>query len=106
MAIILPWIELVAACALLFSSKNREAASAIILALLVAFGVSMLSLTRCYVVPSFLIAGLAAAYLRMVASTVSVRMPQFDGRLLQRLVTGECALIMATYLFLKVMAMH
>ena len=71
-------------------------------ALLVAYGVSMFSLSRCYVVPTYLMAGLAASYLRLAVPPATFKLPAFDGRMLQRLVAGEVAMIGATYLFIKI----
>lgn len=73
-----------------------------ICALLVAYGVSMFSLSRNYVVPTYLMAGLAASFLRLAAPAATFRLPTFDGRLLQRLIAGEVAMILATYLFIRV----
>jgi putative inorganic carbon (hco3(-)) transporter len=71
-------------------------------ALLVAYGVSMFSLSRCYVVPTYLIAGLVASYLRMAAPQAAFKLPTLSGKLLQRLATAEAAMIAVTYLFVKV----
>lgn len=71
-------------------------------ALLVAYGVSMFSLSRCYVVPTYLIAGLVASYLRLAAPPATFKLPSFNGKLLQRLATAEVAMIAFTYLFVKV----
>jgi hypothetical protein len=73
-----------------------------VVALVVAYSVSMLSLSRCYVVPTYLIAGVAACYLRLAAPQAQFKLPSFDGRLLQRLATTEVGMIAATYLFIKV----
>ncbi len=72
------------------------------LALLVAYGVSMLSLSRSYAIPTYLIAGLAAAYLHLATGPASFRLPTFNGPLLQRLATAEVGMIAATYAFIQV----
>ena len=71
-------------------------------ALLVAYGVSMFSLSRCYVVPTYLVAGLVASYIRLAAPLATFKLPSFNGKLLQRLATAEVAMIAATYLFIKI----
>lgn len=71
-------------------------------ALLLAYGISMLSLSRCYIVPTYLVAGLAASYLRLAAPHIKTTLPSFNGRLLQRLAMGEFAMIGATYLYIKI----
>jgi hypothetical protein len=73
-----------------------------IVALLVAYCVSMGSLSRSYVVPTYLVAGIAMAYLRIAAPLASFRLPTFNAAWLQRLATAEVAMIAATYLFIKV----
>ena len=91
------------------SKRHQEIADAtlrqllpFICAVVVAYGVSMFSLSRSYVVPTYLIAGLAAAYLRLAAPPVAFRLPSFNGALLQRLATAEFGMIVATYLFIKI----
>ena len=71
-------------------------------ALLVAYGVSMFSLSRSYVVPTYLIAGLAATYIRLAAPRAAFKLPSFNFKMLQRLATAEVAMIAVTYLFIKV----
>lgn len=73
-----------------------------VVALLVAYATSMFSLSRCYIVPTYLMAGLFACYLRLAAPPGTFKLPAFDGRLLSRLATAEVAMIAATYLFIKV----
>jgi hypothetical protein len=73
-----------------------------VLALVVAYGVSMISLSRCYVVPTYLIAGVAAAYLRFLPQAGRFRLPKFDSLLVKRLAAAEVAMIVVTYLYIKV----
>jgi len=74
----------------------------LVCALLVAYGVSMFSLSRCYVVPTYLIAGLITCYLRLAAPLATFKLPSFNAKLLQRLATAEVAMIAVTYLFVKI----
>ncbi len=91
-------------------SKQREAIEdpmlnqvmPCIFALNVAYMVSMFSLSRCYVVPTFLIVGTIVAYLRLIASPKAFPLPRFDGKMIQRLVLGEVGMLAAIYLFTKV----
>jgi hypothetical protein len=91
-------------------SKKREAIEdpmlnqlmPCIFSLNAAYMVSMFSLSRCYVVPTFLIVGTIVAYLRLVASPKAFALPRFDGKMVQRLVLGEVGVLFALYLFTKV----
>lgn len=71
-------------------------------ALLAAYCISMFSLSRCYIVPTYLMAGLMACYLRFAAPLTSFKLPSFDGRLLSRLAAAEVGVIAFVYLFIKI----
>jgi len=73
-----------------------------ICALLAAYGTSLLSLSRCYAVPTYLIAGLAASYLRLLPPVSTFQLPVFDVRLFQRLAMGQVAMIAAVYIFVRI----
>jgi putative inorganic carbon (HCO3(-)) transporter len=85
-----------------FQDKTLQHLLPFVIALVVAYGVSMFSLSRNYVVPTYLIAGLATSYVRLAAPALAFKLPSFDGRLLRRLVAGQAAMIAFTYLFIKV----
>lgn len=70
--------------------------------LLVAYCISMLSLSRCYVLPTYLIVGLVACYLRLTAPLAKLERPSFNSYLIQRLAIAEVAMIAFTYAFVKV----
>jgi hypothetical protein len=73
-----------------------------IFALLIAYGVSMMSLSRSYAVPTYLIAGAAAAYLQLVVRPSRYRSPRLNHSLLKQLALAEVGLIGAIYLFIKI----
>lgn len=73
-----------------------------IFALSVAYVTSMLSLSRCYVVPTFLIVGITGVYLRLVSSPQTISLPRFNAKMLQQLVLAEVGVLSAIYLFVRV----
>jgi hypothetical protein len=70
--------------------------------LLVAYSVSMLSLSRCYVVPTYLVAGVAAVYLRAVGRKIVLPTFTFNRALLARLAFAQVAMLVVTYLYIVV----
>ena len=64
---------------------------------------SLLSLSRMYSVPTYLVLGLAGAYLNLTRSDSEPVAP-VDGRLLRRLAIGSVLFIAATDLFVRVMS--
>jgi O-antigen ligase len=74
------------------------------LAIVACYLTGMLTLTRCYVPPTYLIFGLAAAYIRLVAQCSPVQIDRVSFRLLMRMSIASCALIAAIYLFCRVFA--
>lgn len=72
-----------------------------LLALVVAYGVSMLSLSRSYVVPTYLVAGLAVAYDRLARPGTSLVPAEFNGRLMKWLAIAGVAFIAAVYFYIK-----
>lgn len=74
-----------------------------ILALLVAYGISMMSLSRSYVVPTYLIAGLVASYVALTFPHTSVPTIQLDGRTWSRLIMGSIGFLAFIYLYVNVL---
>ena len=73
-----------------------------ICALLVAYCVSMFSLSRCYVLPTYLVAGVAASFVRLAAPLAQLKLPSFNSYVIQRLAVAEVGMIALTYVFIKV----
>lgn len=74
----------------------------VILSLLVAYGVSMLSLSRCYVVPTYLVAGLAAVSLKLAAHVENhASLVAFNGGMFGRLAMLEAAAIAGIHIFIQ-----
>jgi len=72
-----------------------------LLAVVAAAAVGMMSLTRTYTVPTYLVIGLAAAYLQ--AAGTSAALPAFavDGRLVGRLALVSVSFLVCTYMFIN-----
>ena len=61
----------------------------------------MLSLSRNYVVPTYMILGLAAIAQRLASDRLEIRLVQFDSRLASRLAVLSVGFILATYVFIR-----
>jgi len=77
-----------------------------LLAMAGGYAVGMLSLTRNYINPTYLIPGLAAAYLRLAAADarVPVPLPRCDGWHVKRLVVLSAASLLAIYGYIRLFA--
>lgn len=73
------------------------------LALLVAYATSMMSLSRSYVVPTYLVAGLMSSYIALTQPYMSVPTIRLDGRVWSWLVLGSIAFLAIVYLYIKVL---
>jgi putative inorganic carbon (hco3(-)) transporter len=73
-----------------------------LMAVVAAYAGGMLSLTRIYVMPTYLVAGLATAYLRVAAPVPAA--PPLDGRLAGRLACLTAAFIVAIHLYVRTFA--
>lgn len=73
-----------------------------LLAAVVAYIVSMLSLSRPYVPPTYLILALACALPRCQDFGQPIGLPRFDGRFLQRLAVLSVCFLVCTYIFVRI----
>jgi hypothetical protein len=71
-------------------------------AILVAYCMGMLSLSRCYVVPTYQTLGLAAVYLRLGEHCSPFRMPRVGPALVGRLTMVSLVWLVVMYVFVKV----
>jgi hypothetical protein len=65
------------------------------------YAVSMMSLTLCYIIPTYTILALAGVYLRMTATAPAAPPMRFDARLLMRMIGIGIAAIIGLYVFLR-----
>jgi O-antigen ligase len=73
-----------------------------LLALLFAYIVSMLSLSRSYVVPTYLVAGLGVVYERLARKGTSLPPLRFGTGLMNCIVAGSIGFIVLTYAYIQV----
>jgi O-antigen ligase len=73
------------------------------IAILVAFSISMMSLSRCYVAPTYLIAGSAAAYERLARPQALLSPIEFNGKVLMTLGIVSVGFIALVYLYINVL---
>jgi len=78
----------------------------LVFALLIATVVGMLSSTRSYSLPTYLIVGLGAAYLRILADQGCPLLPLFDGRLLGRLAFLSTLTLIGFYIYVRLAARY
>ena len=73
-----------------------------IIALVAGFTASMFSLSRCYVVPTYVGLGLATAFARLTGEQVPVSLPRFDSLFLKRIALASVCFLGAMYVFVRV----
>jgi O-antigen ligase len=74
-----------------------------ILALTVSYGVGLLSLSRCYTVPTQLMLAIATAYLALASRSGPVALPRMDGACFRRITGMGVIFLSATYVFMRLM---
>lgn len=67
------------------------------------YAISLFSLTRTYSVPTYLVLGLAAAYINLTPRPAEMIL-RINGQLFRRLATASVLFLFTTYLFLRVMS--
>lgn len=72
-----------------------------VLAMLAAYAASMITLTRCYVVPTYLVLGLAASYLEIAHTERPLPPLRFNGPLARRLAMGSAVFLVFAYAFVR-----
>jgi O-antigen ligase len=75
-----------------------------LLAILAGYGVGILTLSRCYIEPTYMVLGLATVYGRLAARYRTVPTPCLDLKLCGRLVLVSGTVLVALYLFVRVFA--
>jgi O-antigen ligase len=75
-----------------------------LLAAIAGYAGAMLTLSRNYIVPTYLILGLAAAYLRFVQASVPLPELKLNQRMVGRLAVASVAFLACTYVFVRVFA--
>ncbi len=70
-------------------------------AMVAGYATGMLTLSVCYIVPTYTILGLASVYLRLAAAHPPLPVRRFDGRLFQRMVLVGIVFLAAVYVFVR-----
>lgn len=73
------------------------------LAIVAGYAAGLLSLTRCYTVPTQLVLALGAAYLNVVGRAGGARLPRLDAKTLRFAGAAGLAFLVMTYVFVRVM---
>ena len=87
-----------------FADRDLGRLRIYLLAALAGYSASMLSLSRNYIVPTYLMLGLSAAYLHITQTTPPLGGLAFSGRLVKQAALISVAFIAATYVFVRVFA--
>ena len=75
-----------------------------LIAIVAGYAGGMLSLSRNYIVPTYLILGLAAVYLHLIQKDNPLPQLRFSPRLVRRLAFASVAFLACTYMFVRVFA--
>jgi putative inorganic carbon (HCO3(-)) transporter len=73
-----------------------------LLALVLAYMVSMLSLSRSYVVPTYMIAGLGVVYERLARQGTSLKPLRFNALMMKRIIAAGVGFIVLTYAYIQI----
>ncbi|MEO6810104.1 MAG: O-antigen ligase domain-containing protein, partial [Isosphaeraceae bacterium] len=72
-----------------------------LMSMIVGYAVGLLSISRCYVVPTYMVAGFAAAYLRMVPVALEDAVPRPSIGIAARLVSINATYLVLVYFFVR-----
>jgi putative inorganic carbon (hco3(-)) transporter len=75
-----------------------------LLACIAGYAAAMLTLSRNYIVPTYLILGVAAVYFRLVQNDVPIRDLHFNRRLARTMAFASLSFVGATYVFVRLFA--
>jgi len=86
-------------------AENRELTHMLpyVTAMLVGYAVSMYSLSRVYELPTYMMLGLATAYVEIAGRESQSALLRFDSRFLKRLAVGSVGFLAFIYVFVRVM---
>ncbi|MDB5349294.1 MAG: hypothetical protein JWN86_541 [Planctomycetota bacterium] len=75
-----------------------------LLAMLATYGAGMISLSRGYVIPTYMMLGLSTAYLQVVGSVSDLIPPRLDAPFLRRLLLVNVGFLVGLYAFIRIFA--
>jgi O-antigen ligase len=77
-----------------------------VITMVAAYAAGMLSLSRSYIVPTYMVLGLGAAYLRLASAYLPAPVLPFSGQLALRVVAASAASVVGIYVFVRVFAQY
>jgi O-antigen ligase len=77
-----------------------------LVAIIAAYGTGLLSLSRAYIAPTYMVLGLAAAYVRLTSAYWPTPVVRFDARLAVNLVLVSVLSLVGIYLFVRVFVQY
>jgi O-antigen ligase len=77
-----------------------------LITIVAAYAAGMLSLSRGYVVPTYMVLGLATAYIRLASPYRSLPVLPFNGRLILGLILVSAASLVGIYVFVRVFVQY
>jgi hypothetical protein len=83
------------------ASQQVSRLGAFVIAILVSYAIGLLSSSRCYEVPTFLLIGVASAYARLAAARAPGAVPSLTGRTLGRLFGVSLLVLIGHYIFVR-----
>jgi hypothetical protein len=75
-----------------------------LLAIIVAYSTGMLTLSRTYIVPTYMVLGLVTVYLRLAAGKDAEAVPRLDHRLVGRFAAASACFLIGTKVFVTIFA--
>ena len=88
---------------MVFDDQEARRLRPYILAMISAYWVGLLSLSRAYTVPTYMMFGIVTVYLQNAAVRSSVAAPRFDGSFVMRLLKFSVAWLIILMLFARLM---
>jgi O-antigen ligase len=84
------------------ADHRLRARTATALAILSGFTVSMLTLSRAYFVPTYMVLGICAATVRLNGLAVDLPLPRLNVRFAKQMVTASALFFVATYIYIRI----
>jgi hypothetical protein len=73
-----------------------------LMAVVASYAAGMLSLSECYIVPTYTVLGLATIYTRLAETVPPSSCRPFDGNLVKRMVVVSMAVLITTFVFTQI----
>ena len=77
-----------------------------LITIVAAYAAGLLSLSRAYIVPTYMVLGLASAYVRLASPYLPAAALRFDGQLVGRLLVASAASVVGIYIFVRIFVQY